>query len=60
MEKKKKKKAFRDLLSKEHYCYNILKLLMKSSAYPAISVDNPPYMDCFSPFLQENLDPPLL
>ena len=33
---------------------------MKSSAYPAISVDNPPYMDCFSPFLQENLDPPLL
>ena len=29
-----------DLLSKDHYCYKIYTLLMKSSAYP-ISIDNP-------------------
>ena len=45
----------KNLLSKEHYCYNtIYTLLMKSSAYP-LSIDNPLYG--LPPFLQENLDP---
>ena len=44
-----------DLLSKEHYCYKIHALLMKSSAYPT-SIDNPPIWTT-PPFLQENLDP---
>ena len=29
----------KDLMSKEHHCYKILTLVMKSSAYPS-SIDN--------------------
>ena len=32
----------KDLLSKEHYCYKIHTVLMKSIAYPP-SIDNPLY-----------------
>ena len=46
----------RDLLSKEHHCYKIHALLMKSSAY-SLSIDNPPNMG-YPPLLQENLDSP--
>ena len=42
------------LLIKEHYCYKILTLPPKSSAYPH-SVDTP-YMN-YPTFLQENLEP---
>ena len=42
----------KDLLSKKYYCYKIHKLLMKSSAYSPLSMEN------LAPFLQENLDSP--
>ena len=49
----------KDLLSKEHYCYKIHTLLMKSSAYPSPSIDtSPPIWATPLPFLQENCDPP--
>ena len=43
-----------DFLSKEHYCYKIHTLLMKSSALNQL-----PFMDYLpSTVFQENLDPP--
>ena len=48
----------KDLLSKEHYCYKIHTLLMKSSAYLLFYRHLSPDMG-YPPFLQENLDPPL-
>ena len=51
----------KDLLSKEHYCYKIHTLLMKSSAYPP---PIPPSMGTPSiwttPSIFKYLDPPLL
>ena len=53
----------KDLLSKEHYCYKIHILLLKSSAYLLFYRHPPPlplrYMG-YPLILQENLDPPLL
>ena len=51
----------KDLLSKEHYCYQIHTLLMKISAYPPplLLCRQPPYMD-YPPFLQEHLDPSII
>ena len=49
----------KDLLSKEHYCYKIHTLLMKSSTYLLFyrhSNTLHPYMG-YLPFLPENLDP---
>ena len=44
-----------NLLSKEHYCYKVHTLLMKSIAYPLPPFyRQPPYMDSPPPFLQEN------
>ena len=46
-----------NLLSKVHYCYKILTLLIKSSAYRP-SIDNPLHglhLPLPPPFLQENL-----
>ena len=51
----------KDLLSKEHYCYKTHTLLdlKKAVITPPLywHTSPPPYMD-YSPFLQENLDPP--
>ena len=48
----------KDLLSKEHYCYEIHTSLMKSSAY-LLFYRHPLSIDMgYPPFLQENLDPP--
>ena len=46
----------KDLLSKEHYCYKIHALRMKSNAY-LLFYRQPPYMG-YPPFLKENLHPP--
>ena len=48
----------KNLLSKEHYCYKIHTLLMKSSAYPHPSIDNPLYELPRPSILQENPKPP--
>ena len=45
-----------ELLSKEHYCYKIHTLQMKSSAYPHSTDVNPLY-GLPRPLLQENRDP---
>ena len=42
----------KDLLSKEHYCYKIHTLLLKSSAYPLSPIWT-------IPILKENLEPHL-
>ena len=49
-----------DLLSKEHCCYKIHTLSMKSSVYPSPpSIDNRLCMD-YPLFLQETFDLPIL
>ena len=37
----------KDFLSKERHCYKIHILSMKSSAYPPLSLDNPPIWTLF-------------
>ena len=46
----------KDLLSKEQYCYEIHKSIVKTSAYHLFYRHPSPYMG-YAPFLQENLDP---
>ena len=51
----------KDLLIKEHYCYKIHTLLMKSKAYPSFyrQLPPPPYMGYNSPtFTKKNLNTP--
>ena len=47
----------KELLSKEHHCYKIHTLLMKSSAYLPPFYRQPAIWTT-PPFLKENLDPP--
>ena len=45
------------MLSKEHCCYKIRTLLIKSSAYPNPFIGNPPIWTT-NPFLQKNINLP--
>ena len=45
----------KDLLSKDYYYYKIHTIVMKSSVYPAPSIDTP-YMDYPTQFLKENVE----
>ena len=51
----------KDLLSKEHYCYKIHTILMKSSAYLLFYRQPYPPIWARSSFLQENFNrPPMI
>ena len=49
-------KESKEMLSKEHFHYNIHKSPMKNSAYPPL-INSPPYMDYLPYFYKRTLSP---